>query len=512
MKASKNKNGNESDSDDDEKNNETIVTSYNSSTKSCGHVGLKNLGCICYMNSIMQQLYMIPTFRYAIMSADDGKDPNPKSNYHYSVDDDNLLHQLQNMYTYLTFSDKMDYNPRDFCFSYKDLDGNPINVRAQQDSQEFYNNLCDKIENSLKETKFKYIVSDVFSGKNCSSLICENCKYISNRFEDYYNLTLEVKNINNLKDSLLKLNVPEVISDFKCSNCGQKVTINKITSLNKLPNVLVVHLKRFYLDYETCHTTKINTKMEFPTKINLKEFCIEEITKNYSVSKDEAIDDIYTRQDEYYQYELKGINIHTGSADGGHYFSYIDSSRDGTGNILEVSPNGKDSWLTFNDSQVSEFDTDKIPSECFGGNTEGYSFENCQNAYLLFYERRKKEPIRILLDENEKKNVEENKSNEIIKINKDNRTKIYKEYDLSRVGNTIDEQTLYGKIFYDEEKEEYYKYIPYYNIPRYAPKKYYNEVMKDNNKKSENKADNKMNRQLLKKWQIQMKKKQSRVK
>ena len=144
--------------------------------------------------------------------------------------------------------------------------------------------------------------------------------------------------------------------------------------------------------------------MEFPTKINLKEFCIEEITKNYSVSKDEAIDDIYTRQDEYYQYELKGINIHTGSADGGHYFSYIDSSRDGTGNILEVSPNGKDSWLTFNDSQVSEFDTDKIPSECFGGNTEGYSFENCQNAYLLFYERRKKEPIRILLDENEKKN------------------------------------------------------------------------------------------------------------
>ena len=331
IKKAKNKNGNESDSDnDDGKNNEAIVTSNNYSEKRCGHVGLKNLGCICYMNSIMQQIYMIPTFRYAIMSADDGENPNPNSRYNYSIDDDNLLHQLQNMFTYLTYSDKMDYNPKDFCFSYKDFDGNPINVRAQQDSQEFYNNLCDKIENSLKKTKFKYIVSDVFSGKTCSSLICENCKHISNRFEDYYNLTLEVKNINNLKDSLQKLNVPEIISDFKCSNCEQKVTINKITSLNKLPNVLVVHLKRFYLDYETFHTKKINSKFEFPKQLNLKHFCAEEITKNFANNntENETIE-IYNREDSYYEYELKGINVHTGSADGGHYFSFIDVNRDG---------------------------------------------------------------------------------------------------------------------------------------------------------------------------------------
>ena len=164
LKNSRKKNGNESDSDeDDDKNDEAPTSSSNYTTKSCGHVGLKNLGCICYMNSIMQQMYMVPTFRYAIMSADDGETPKPNSRYQYTIDDDNLLHQLQNMYTYLTFSDKMDYNPREFCFSYKDFDGNPINVRAQQDSQEFYNNFCDKIENSLKKTKFKYIVSDVFS-------------------------------------------------------------------------------------------------------------------------------------------------------------------------------------------------------------------------------------------------------------------------------------------------------------------------------------------------------------
>ena len=86
------------------------------------------------------------------------------------------------------------------------MDGKPTNVRSQQDSQEFYNNFCDKIENSLKKTKYKYIISDVFCGKSCSCVICQNCKHMSNRFEDFYNLTMEVKNINNLKDSLQKMN------------------------------------------------------------------------------------------------------------------------------------------------------------------------------------------------------------------------------------------------------------------------------------------------------------------
>ena len=497
----KDKNGNDSDSDDRDFNNINAYSYYqhHSSKKQCDHVGLKNLGCICYMNSTMQQMYMVPTFRRAIMWSDDGKAPNPSSNYRYSCDDDNLLHQLQEMYTYLTYSEKMDYNPKGFCYSCKDLDGNPVNIAAQQDSQEFLNNFCDKIENSLKPTKFKHIVADVFTGKTCSSVLCDKCKHISNRFEDFYTLTLEVKNLNNLNDSLHKLIVPEIIDDFKCSNCNQNVRISKITSLNKLPNVLIIHLKRFYLDYETCHTTKINSKMEFPRKLNLKEFCIEEITKNYTISKEDSNDDIYEKENDYYQYELKGINIHTGSADGGHYFSYIDSFREGEGNIMAQPQNGKDNWLTFNDSSVSKFDTDKISSECFGGNTEGYSFENCQNAYLLIYERRKKEPIRILLNENEKKNVENN-ANNIIKINKENQNQIFKEYDLSRLGNTLDEKTLYEKVFYDEDKQEYYKYIPYYNIPKYAPKKYYNEVMKDNNKKTENKTDNKLNKQLLKKY------------
>jgi ubiquitin carboxyl-terminal hydrolase 34 len=34
-------------------------------------VGLRNLGCICYLNSMLQQFFMIPAFRYNLLCVDD---------------------------------------------------------------------------------------------------------------------------------------------------------------------------------------------------------------------------------------------------------------------------------------------------------------------------------------------------------------------------------------------------------------------------------------------------------
>ena len=476
-------NGNNNDDDDDDKSDEATSGNNNYSTKSFGHVGLKNLGCICYMNSIIQQMYMCPTFRYAIMSADDGEPEKPA--YGNGVDDDNLLHQLQIMFTYLTYSDRMDYSPRDFCYSYKDFDGKPMNLGAQQDSQEFYNNFCDKIENCLKKTKLKYIVTDVFAGKSCSSVTCENCKYVSNRFEDFYNLTVEVKNFNNLNDSLQKINVPEIIDEFKCSNCNQKVTIKKVTALNKLPNVLIVQLKRFSLNYDTGNTQKVNSKFEFPKILNLKQFCSEHFNTEETL-------DTYNRVDDYYEYELKGINVHRGSADRGHYFSFIDVNRDGKNNLINTY--AKEEWLQFNDSHVSEFNIDTIEEECFGGSSQGH--ENYQNAYLLLYERRKKTPIKILIEE---KNIDKEKD-DIVEITEENKSSIYKKYDLSRIKPDIKEEELYNKIFFDKEKNEYFKYIPYYNIPKYAPRKVYNAIMKENNSTPSPKSFDSQRKNYLKEY------------
>ena len=484
---------NEKTSDENEENGQTKKkTSY--STKNYDHVGLDNIGCICYMNSIMQQIYMVPTFRYAIMGTDDHEPPKPSEYGRMSTKDDNLLHQLQIMYTFLTFSEKEDFNPKYFCYSFKDFDGNPTNPMIQQDSQEFYNNFCDKIENCIKKTKYKYIISDVFIGRTCSSVVCESCKHISNRFEDFYNLSLEVKNLYNLNDSLQKMISPEKIDDFKCSNCNQNVTISKRTSLCDLPNILVVHLKRFYMNYEIERTEKINSRFEFPMNLNLKQFCSEDIVSQISGKQFED-EDIYVKEDEYYQYELKGINIHMGSADGGHYFSLINVERNGENNTLIENNDGekKYKWLKFNDSHVSIFDINDIEKECFGGAKKGsgYNYESFQNAYMLIYERKKKSPIRILYEEKDiKENNVDKKSENDVEINKDNRKGIKKEYDLFKKNPKVDENNLYKKLFKDEEKNEYYKYIPYYNIDKLVPRKIYNDVMEKNKKIEEAKNKN----------------------
>ena len=41
----------------------------------CGYVGLKNGGATCYMNSVLQQLYMTPGIPEAVLSVDEDE-PN----------------------------------------------------------------------------------------------------------------------------------------------------------------------------------------------------------------------------------------------------------------------------------------------------------------------------------------------------------------------------------------------------------------------------------------------------
>ena len=115
------------------------------------YVGLRNLGCICYMNSMLQQFFMIPAFRYNILCVDDGL-PEDLQRYKGENVDDNMLHQLQKLMANLEVSERTDYNPWEFCFAFKEFDGSPTNTVEQKDAQEFLNLAFDRIENALKGT------------------------------------------------------------------------------------------------------------------------------------------------------------------------------------------------------------------------------------------------------------------------------------------------------------------------------------------------------------------------
>lgn len=88
--------------------------------------------------------------------------------------------------------------------------------------------------------------------------------------------------------------------------------------------------------------------------------------------------------DDYYSYTLKGVVIHVGTADSGHYYSLIkDPSR--------KTPE----WFEFNDTFIKKFDINDLAFEAFGGEDRSmmeYSQsvrEKSHNAYLLFYQRTK---------------------------------------------------------------------------------------------------------------------------
>lgn len=58
--------------------------------------------------------------------------------------------------------------------------------------------------------------------------------------------------------------------------------------------------------------------------------------------------------DPAFDYDLSGILVHTGTADSGHYYSFIKDRNSGR-------------WFQFNDSHVSPFDVADIRTQCFGG-------------------------------------------------------------------------------------------------------------------------------------------------
>ena len=103
---------------------------------------------------------------------------------------------------------------------------------------------------------------------------CGTCK---NRIEDFYNLSLTVKDIKSMGDSLQKLIEGETINDYECETCKKKVDISKRILLSQTPNVLIVHLQRIIFNFDTFRNDKINSFFEFPTHLDLKPYSFYEV-------------------------------------------------------------------------------------------------------------------------------------------------------------------------------------------------------------------------------------------
>ena len=186
--------------------------------------------------------------------------------------DDNLLHQIQRLFAFLDGTERGDYNPIDFCYSFKDSSGEPINVCVQQDTQEFIFMILDRLESALSCTPFKHIIGNMYKGVLENMLTCSKCNQTKVKQEDFFCLSLEVKNSKNLLDSFSKFTNGEVINEYKCDFCQEKVDVSKKTMIGKLPRVLVVHLQRIFFNLDTFMNEKISSKFEFPFDLDIAPF------------------------------------------------------------------------------------------------------------------------------------------------------------------------------------------------------------------------------------------------
>lgn len=407
-----------------------------------GYTGLKNICCICYINSMLQQFYMISPFRNTILSIKDNKPPN----YAENGIDDNLLHQFQRTFVYLMHSARKDYVPVSFCYSFKEFDGQPTNTAIQHDALEFINILFERLEENFKGTPYEQLLQSVFGGKSCSQVLCGNCGCVSSTYEDYYTLSLEIKNQRNLDDSLERFIAESTVSDYFCNNCLNRGDVTKRTIISTLPNVLIIHLQRFSFNFDTLMNEKIHTRLEFPNILDMtsyteeghkskkqestvqseaspvqnvsdtREMEVEENEKEKEMKEDKPMQEASPKkplkEKEYYTFKLVGVVMHNGNAEAGHYYSYINTNRRKNEEDKNYLRPELDHWLEFNDSIISNFTFSKLESECFGGTMEeipmGYGDENSEvakliggrskSAYILLYERQKKESIPLKLD------------------------------------------------------------------------------------------------------------------
>ncbi|KAK4370642.1 hypothetical protein RND71_010117 [Anisodus tanguticus] len=124
-----------------------------------------------------------------------------------------------------------------------------------------------------------------------------------------------------------------------CPGCKQHRQATKKLDLWRLPEILVIHLKRF--SYSRFLKNKLETYVDFPTHdLDLS---------SYMAFKDGKSS---------YRYMLYAISNHYGSMGGGHYTAFVHQ--------------GADRWYDFDDSHVSPISQDKIKTSA---------------AYVLFYRR-----------------------------------------------------------------------------------------------------------------------------
>lgn len=88
----------------------------------------------------------------------------------------------------------------------------------------------------------------------------------------------------------------------------------------KLPGILSFNTMRYTFNMVTMMKEKVNTHFSFPLRLDMTPY-----TEDFLMAKGDRKDreEAEPKGAESYEYDLIGVTVHTGTADGGHYYSFI---------------------------------------------------------------------------------------------------------------------------------------------------------------------------------------------
>ena len=393
-----------------------------------GFVGLRNLGATCYMNSSLQQFYMIPAFRSALIEcsrlqgggsssavgASGSKSGDAGSDQAVAI-----VGQLAQLFTQLQESERRFVDPTPFIECYRDPYGQAIDPRVQCDANEFLTAFFQHVENATSGTSMAGMLKGNFQGTVSDELLQKEAdsgsgvrQYREKAAVPFSFLSVPVNGLARLEDSLSKFVEAESV-ELRWNDGAPNAPVSKRCSIVDLPNHLMIHLQRFQFDYQTMAQVKINDHFEFPLELDMLPYCkagrpdrwppegaVAE-TEGSPAGADSGVEalnekDAPMRPRAYYEYTLRGIVVHDGTAQAGHYYSYSCDRE-----CAKVG--GAPRWFEFNDKQVRPFDVAKLAEAAFGGEQEiTFSDTNywgetktttkkmaqTANAFILVYDRR----------------------------------------------------------------------------------------------------------------------------